>query len=434
MKNTFKKIIVFILEWQSRLVLRKYKPKIIAITGNIGKTSAKDAVYAVLSKFYFVRKSHKSFNSEIGIPLTILGVSNAWQNPMRWIENIVKGFWLILKRHPYPEYLVLEIGADAPGDIQKIVKWIYADVVVFTRFGDVPVHVEFFKSPEQLFGEKSNLMQALTKDGMLLLNADDQIILKLKEKSKNKTITFGFAENATVKASNEVVLYKDGKDSGVPHGVSFRIDYEGHSVPVVLEGVFGKNHIYSALVALSIAYDKNLNMLHAIDALKNYEIAPGRMRLIEGVKESEIIDDTYNSSPLACETALSTLGEIKTSGKKFAILGDMLELGKYTTDAHKNIGMVAAKNADIFVTVGPRAKFMAEGALDGEMDETNIFQFDDSRAAGKFVEQMIAAGDVVLIKGSQGMRMERAVEEIMAHPEDKEKLLVRQEEEWLKKV
>lgn len=433
MKNAFKKIIVFILERQARLVLKKYKPKIIAITGNIGKTSAKDAVYAVLSKFYFVRKSHKSFNSEIGIPLTILGLSNAWQNPVMWMENFLKGFWLILKRHPYPEYLVLEVGADAPGDIQKVVKWLYADIVVFTRFGDVPVHVEFFKTPEQLFAEKSNLMQALTKDGLLLLNADDQLVLKLKEKSKHKTITFGFAENATVKASNEVVLYKDGREGGVPHGVSFRIDYGGHSVPVALDGVFGKNHIYSALVALSIAYEKNLNMLDAIEALKNYDIAPGRMRLIEGVKGSEIIDDTYNSSPLACETALNTLGGIKTTGKKFAILGDMLELGKYTSEAHKNIGMLAAKNADMLVTVGLRSKFTVEGARDAGMSEKNIFQFDDSRMAGKFVEQAATAGDVILIKGSQGMRMERAVEEIMAHPEDKEKLLVRQEKEWLEK-
>ena len=136
--------------------------------------------------------------------------------------------------------------------------------------------------------------------------------------------------------------------------------------------------------------------------------------------------------------ALETLKDIKTfqadpgqvGGRKIAVLGDMLELGRHTEEAHKNIGKLAAKIVDILATVGMRARLIAEGALNEGLAEKNIFQFEDSRKAGKFVEQLAEAGDIILIKGSQSIRMERAVEEIMAHPEDKEKLLVRQDAEW----
>ncbi|MDO8590711.1 MAG: cyanophycin synthetase, partial [bacterium] len=163
-----------------------------------------------------------------------------------------------------------------------------------------------------------------------------------------------------------------------------------------------------------------------------------------------VIDDTYNSSPVAVAEALRTLAEVKVDaspsaqdlaqddpearprGRKIAVLGDMLELGKYSIKAHEKAGKEAVGAADILVTVGLRARDIAMGALDNGMDEKNIFQFDDTKEAGKHVETIMAEGDIVLVKGSQGMRMERIVEEIMAHPEDKDILLVRQEEEWQK--
>ena len=118
MKTIFKKIIAYILRIESRLVIYKYKPKILAITGSVGKTSTKDAVYAILSKVSYVRKSEKSYNSEIGLPLTILGVANGWNNPLVWLRNIVKGFWLFLIPHKYPEWLVLEVGVGKPDDMR----------------------------------------------------------------------------------------------------------------------------------------------------------------------------------------------------------------------------------------------------------------------------------------------------------------------------
>src|SRR3989338_1816365 len=161
MKNLFKKLIVFIITLQARAVLRKYKPMIVAVTGSVGKTSTKDAIYAVLSKSARVRKSEKSFNSEIGLPLTILGAPNAWSNPFRWLANIVDGLFLIWFDAPYPEWLVLEVGADRPGDIRSLAGWLPVDIAVITRLPEVPVHVEFFDSPEAVVEEKASLIDAI---------------------------------------------------------------------------------------------------------------------------------------------------------------------------------------------------------------------------------------------------------------------------------
>ena len=132
MKTHLKNIISAILQFEARLILNKYNPKIIAVTGSVGKTSTKDAIFSVMSTSFYVRKSEKSFNSDIGIPLTILGCQNAWTDPIMWICNIWAGAMLIIFKHSYPEWLILEVGADRPGDIRKISKWLSE---VYTKAG-----------------------------------------------------------------------------------------------------------------------------------------------------------------------------------------------------------------------------------------------------------------------------------------------------------
>ncbi len=439
MKTTFRKIIAYILRIESMLVLWKYKPRVVAITGSVGKTSTKDAIYAVISKFAYVRKSEKSFNSEIGLPLTILGVPNGWNNPFKWLSNIGKGLWLFIAPHKYPKWLVLEVGVGKPGDMKKTASWIKTDAVIITAIGEMPPHIEFFDSRKHLVEEKSMLIKTLKKDGILILNADDESVLEMKNKTKNIVVTYGFKEGSDILASGDNIFYNN---ADVPEGIIFRVDEGGVSLPVVIDGVFGRNHVYASLAALALASALKLNMVTAVGALKNYDVPAGRMRLLKGINDSLIIDDSYNSSPLACETALKTLGEIK-SGRKIAILGDMLELGKHTIDAHKNIGKLVKENADVLVVVGPRAKSIKEGALEAGMlarrslgeggDEGKIFEFLDSREVGEFVKTFIHKGDLILVKGSQGMRMEKVVEEILLDQKNKSKLLVRQDEEWKKK-
>jgi len=448
LKQALKKIIVFILTLEAKLVLRKYKPKIVAVTGNIGKTSSKDAIFTVLSSAFFVRKSEKSFNSEIGIPLAILGLPNAWDDVYLWLKNIINGFKLIILKNHYPKWLVLEVGADKPGDIESISMWLKPDVVVMTHIPDVPVHVEFFRSADDLVKEKSYLVKALKDEGVFVVNRDDKKALTMKTlvedlsavlpagrqgKAGKKVLTYGFTEGASIIASNDHIVYDENK----PKRISFRVDYSGSSIPVELDSVVGKQHIYSALSAFTVGISQGLNIVNMKQALLEHEPAQGRMRLIEGINNSTIIDDSYNASPAAVREALNTLKNINTSGlpvgktgKKIAVLGDMMELGSHSTEEHIKIGKFVAHTADILITIGIRSKYIAQGANEEKMKKRDIFQFNDSKTAGNKLAKIIEENDIILVKGSQSIRTEKVVEKVMAYPEQKFKLLVRQEEEW----
>lgn len=436
MKDTFKKIIVNILKFEAKLVLAKYKPKIVAATGSVGKTSTKDTVYAVISQFAYVRKSEKSYNSQIGLPLTILGIPNGWNDPFIWVLNILKGFWLLIWPHKYPEWLVLEVGVGKPGDMKETASWLKTDVVIITAIGDTPAHIEFFNSRKHLVEEKASLIKTLKKEGLLVLNGDDETVLEMKSKTKSRTVVYGFKEGADFLASSDNILYdnQNTEKESLPMGVTFKVDEKGNSLPVFIKGVFGRNHVYAGLAALAVASGLKFNMLKAIDALKDYSSPAGRMKVLSGINDTLIIDDTYNSSPFACESALKTLSEIKTTGRKIAVLGDMLELGKHTEEAHKNIGRIAQGSSDVLFVVGPRSEFIKLGAIESGMDTSNIFQFIDSVSAGEFLKSFLKKSDIVLVKGSQGMRMERVVGEIILDQKNKSDLIVRQDKEWLAKV
>lgn len=434
MRTIFRKTLTQILIAESKLVLLRYKPRVIAITGSVGKTSTKDAVYAVLSKVAYVRKSEKSFNSQLGLPLTILGLPNGWNNFGVWASNILRGLWLIVGPHHYPRWLVLEVGVGKPGDMKETASWLRTDAVIMTAIGETPAHIEFFSSRKHLIEEKAELLRTLKPDGLFVLNADDEAVREMKHRTKCRIMTYGYSEDADIRGSADSIAY-DGK--GIPEGVIFRVDALGKSVPVSIEGVFGKNHVYASMAALAFAAGQKMNILAAVDSLRQYEVPPGRMRILRGKKESLIIDDTYNSSPFACESALETLGSVDVKGRRIAVLGDMLELGKHTIEAHKNIGMVASeiltRGSDTLVVVGPRALSIKEGAIQAGMIPANIVEFSNSREAGEFLSSFVKKGDVVLVKGSQGVRMERAVESILLDQANKYHLLVRQDPEWLKK-
>ena len=193
--------------------------------------------------------------------------------------------------------------------------------------------------------------------------------------------------------------------------------------------IIGQTHMYCGLAAIAVASEIGCDILKSIEALKNYKTPKSRLTMIEGVNKSIIIDDTYNASPVAMEAALFVL-ETTPAKRKIAVLGDMLELGKRTEEAHNEIGLQASRVADIIVLVGPRAKFIGDGAKANKFKEKNIYYFDSSITCGKFLAGIVEEGDVILLKGSQGVRLERAVEAIMANPSEAKSLLCRQEKEW----
>ena len=433
-KNLFKKVIVSLLTLEAKAILRKYKPRIVAITGNVGKTSTKDAIYTVLAPHVYVRKSEKSFNSEIGIPLTILGCPNGWSNPFIWIENLLDGLVLILFKSEYPEWLVLEVGADRPRDISNVAKWLPIDIAVITRLPDVPVHVEFFDSPEEVIEEKASMLRGLKPDGVFIANADDPKVLALRDNVPGQSTTFGFSLGSDVMGTSLSLLSQDS-GRGLPVGISATVSYEDSSEKGELQvfGTMGTQAVLPLLSALSVGKVLNYPLAESLRALSLHIPPPGRMRLIPGLKDTLIIDDTYNASPAATSAALDALVLAGKSNRTIVALGDMLELGRYSVEQHKEVGRKVADVASMLITVGFRARDIAEGALQAGMNESAIMQFEDAGKAGKYLEGILEAGDVILVKGSQSIRMEKTVEEIMLEPEKAEELLVRQEEEWRKR-
>ena len=431
-KKIFKKIIVFLLRWEAKLILRKYKPKIVGVTGTVGKTSAKEAIASVLSADFYVRKSEKSYNSELGVPLTIIGAKSAWNNFFQWFLILFKGFKLIIAPYDYPQWLVLEMGVDRPKDMKKLVSYANPQISVVTALAHVPVHIEYFKNAEDLAREKMKIARSLKENDHAILNADDEMILAEKEKIKSKILTFGFSEKADLIASDYYIVYRNEEGRDIPEGITFKVTYKGNIIPVRIFNAFGKQFVYAVLAALGTGIVLGMNLIEMTESLGRYQSPPGRLRLIEGIKNTYILDDSYNASPVAELAALEVLKDLPAK-RKIAVLGDMLELGKFTIDEHKKIGREVSKIADYLFTIGPRSKFIAEEARAEGFNEKKIFEFSSSDEAKLEIQKKIKEGDLILIKGSQSMRMEKIVEEIMAHPEDKEELLVRQEKEWQNK-
>lgn len=438
MKSFFKKFVVIILTLEARAVITRRKPFIVAVTGSVGKTSTKDAIFEVLRSIEEdktnIRKSEKSFNSEIGVPLTILGLSNAWYNPIHWFWNILRGAFLIVSPFAYPKTLVLEIGADHPGDIAKTTIWMTPNVTVVTRIPDRPVHVEFFSGPDEVRKEKAELVRALPENGVFVANADDPAVASLSILTKAEMFSYGFKDGADLQGSTPEIMYIAGEYGRVPIGMMFSVVWEHETYKVLSKGVLGAQSSLSALAALAVGIVRSVPIKDAILALERLESPRGRMRIVEGKGATTILDDSYNSSPVAAESALETLRAVE-GNHKVALLGDMLELGEYSKEEHWRIGRIAGSFVDTLVVVGERARMIAEAAKTAGLPQEKIHTFADAVSAGEWVSQQLKPGDVILAKGSQGsganmIRIERAVRILMAHPEQAGEMLVRQERQW----
>ncbi|MCG2692872.1 UDP-N-acetylmuramoyl-tripeptide--D-alanyl-D-alanine ligase [Candidatus Parcubacteria bacterium] len=423
-----KNIIQTILKILARLVLLRYRPDIIGITGSVGKSSTKEAVFVVLKHQFNVRRNEKNYNNELGLPLAIIGKESPNKSVFGWLGVFLKALSLILiGSRKYPKILVLEMGADKPGDIGYLLKIIPKKLL---RIGIVTAigasHLEFFKGIDNVLKEKKQLLSGVRDDGWAIINQDDERSGQLKERINSKILTYGLDEKADARAIEK--RFSEDK------GINFKLMYKGSFVPIHLSDALGEHQIYAALAGAAVGISYHLNLVAISESLKNYKSLPGRMKRIPGIKQTTIIDDSYNSSPSACKRALETLARLASRGRKFAVLGDMLELGGYTEEAHREIGRLVAKlGIDQLITIGEAAKDIATSALRAGMDKQDIFKFSASEEAGKFIQERLEHGDLILIKGSQGMRLEKITKEIMAEPLKAKKLLVRQSEQWLKR-
>jgi UDP-N-acetylmuramyl pentapeptide synthase len=428
MRFLFLPILKLLMRWLSELTLVRYEPGIIGITGSVGKTSTKAAMAAVLGSDRRVRAAGKSFNNELGLPLTILGDWESTEGILFWPKVLVSGISQLLAKNPsYPHIVVLEYGVDRPGDMDYLLRIARPQVGVVSALGEIPVHVEFFAGPESVKKEKAKMVGALPVTGFAILNGDEPRVLEMKNETRAHPLTFGFSRGVEMRISG-FTNHLDKKFKGV----SFKLTYGGTSVPVKIEGVFGKSHAYATAAACAAGLIYGMNLGRMAEALSSYEPVPGRLCLVSGIKDSFIIDDSYNSSPTATHEALRVLGSLKAK-RKIAVLGDMLELGKYTMEAHEGIGRLIPKNADILMTLGSRGKFIAERAAKSGFSKKKIMTFMDVGEAGLELQRKMQKGDLILVKGSQSVRMEKIVKEVMAEPQKAEELLVRQSPVWLRK-
>lgn len=416
-----RKLLKILLKACAVKILNKYHPEIIGITGSVGKSSTREAVYAVLSSHWRIRQSVGNFNTEIGVPLTIIGSASGDRSILGWLRVFCRALGLILFQDKnYPEILVLEMAADRPGDIEYLAELTKPKIGIVTTVGIS--HLEYFNTIERIAIEKSKLARALRADGFVVLNFDDTKVRDMRSRTKAKVITYGFDEAADVRAlevslESKLEERKDGvADFG---GTLTKIKYQGNVLPLYLPNVLGKTHVYAALAATALGLIKGLNLIEIVEALRCYNPPAGRLKILPGIKKTYLIDDTYNSAPTSLEAALELLASLKISenAKRFAVLGDMLELGNESEAEHYRFGkIIAKKGIDTLIAVGSRAKDFGRGAKDGGMNEEAIFHFGNNREAGVFAQARIKSGDLILIKASRSLHFEEITRELMAEP------------------
>jgi UDP-N-acetylmuramoyl-tripeptide--D-alanyl-D-alanine ligase len=428
MKKLIKIIIAGVLGLFARAVVRRYNPHIVMISGSVGKTSTKDAVAEVLNKRHFVRKSEKSYNGEFGVPFTILGVHNPWANPLSWFSVVKSSIALLVLPNHYPKMLVLEVGADKPRDIANILKIATPNAVVITKLPEIPVHVEAYATPEEVREEEFSPALMLPPSAPLIISSDDQYAIDYSIRTSARIITYGVTDSANASIGNISFYSENNKVLGMQADINTGSD----KGKIIIKGSVGTTQLLPAAAAIAVASAYEIQLSEAVLALASYEPPPGRGRLLDGISDSVIIDDSYNSSPAAVEEALMTLKTFPLPaggrGRRIAVLGDMLELGRYSVMEHERIGALARDCADIVVAVGIRSRTCASANGMAE-----VLFFENSRIAAQSLPKTIQNGDVILVKGSQSIRMERIVEALLADPADSVKL-VRQEREWKKKA
>jgi len=279
--------------------------------------------------------------------------------------------------------------------------------LIFTHLGEPHPDKIIFASERDKEETGLSFIKSLPRPTKCIFNIDDELVVELKESLDVVCHSFGFDEHAEFRASDIVIT-----ESPAP-GINFKLNHEGKIIPVWLRGLFGKEYIYAALAAAVTGSEFDVNLVEVSQALSNYRGVPGRMVLIPGIKNTMILDDSASASVFSMAEGIEILGKIAAK-RKIAVLGDVLEVGKYAIEAHESLGERAAKNVDLLFTVGLRAKFIAEAARNKGFAENNIFSFNTAKEAATTLKEKIEEGDFILVDGSREMRMEEVVNTLKA--------------------
>ena len=420
-----------VLKILARVFIARYHPRIVGVTGSVGKTGSRLAIAAVLAERWRVGQAQNNFNNEIGLPLAILGEPDSgYRNLLAWLGILIRAIkHLVIKQKDYPEVLVLEYGVDHPGDMNYLLAIARPEVAVITAIS--ATHLEFFGSVEGVAMEESKLIASLPLQGTAVLNFDFSAVELIKNKTKAKVIGYGEDRSAVVRLIG--IDISKLPDSTI-QGVSFRLAVGGSTVPVLIRETVGQPVVSMAAAGAAVGQAMGLSVLEITHGLEKFKPPAGRLRLIKGLTGSLILDDTYNSSPQAAAAALDILKvlPLNVGAKRWAVLGDMLELGADSENLHYEIGRrVADSKVDYLVTVGTASENITKGAQAAGLAYDESWHVTDTREAIKLIQQKVNKGDIILVKGSQGVRCERIVKGIMLEPERAGELLVRQSPPWV---
>ncbi len=428
MKNLFLKMLQWKLTFLAKRVLVRYAPKIVAVGGSVGKTSAVQAIAIALQSDYRVGQTLRSYNQELGVPLSILRQETGYRSLWRWLSILFTGMKMVWgKVDPaYPNLLVLELGADKVGDMDRLLGWIHPDIAVVTAA--TIEHVEFFGSIEAAVAEEQKLATLVPRATVVILNSDDAVLSQITEKVQGQCIRYAVDGNADVVVGPARIM---GTGASDVQGIAAKVLVDGSAIPVVITDTLGTHSFYAIGAAFAVAKALHLNLAKVSENLRFYQPPAGRMRLIKGIKQTLIIDDTYNSSPAAAKAAVDTLHQLSAPGQKFAVLGDMRELGSVSEAEHMALGQYVVGKTDVLITVGESARDIARGAQAAGMDPDKVFSFGKAEEAGRFIQDRMHTGDLLLVKASQGTRCEKIVKEIMAEPLRAKELLTRQYKPWV---
>lgn len=361
------------LQQIAKFMRNKYHPKVVGITGSTGKTTTKEMAYHILSKKYNVLKTQGNFNNHIGLPLTLSTLNDTY------------------------DIAVLEMGMSNFGEIRRLKEIARPETAVYTNIGIS--HIENLKTRDNILKAKSEMIEDFDNTDYVILNADDDMLIKLKKVHKDANfLTYG-VKSGDVRASNII----SGK------GLKFDVDIFGKKIKFQID-TYGQHNVYNALAAICVGLRYGIAPEDMPDALKEYKSDDLRLNIIKsgGI---DIINDTYNASPDSVRAAVDVLCEVSSNRRKIAVIADMKELGTYSVKAHQDIGKyICEKGIDTLLCVGCLAKETASGALAQGMHKDCVFYAQNSKKAEEILDSLVKNDDFILVKGSRAMHMEEIVE------------------------
>ena len=364
-----------------RLYRNKFQIRCVGITGSVGKTTTKDMIAQVVSAEYHTLKTQGNLNNEIGLPKTLFELDNSY------------------------EAAVIEMGMSGFGEIRRLAQVAQPQIGVITNIG--VSHIEMLGSRENILKAKLELAEVLPDGAPLILCGDNDLLSKVKDARLD--VCFYGIENPACDIRAENMIERDGK-------TTFELCLQGTRIPVTLPCV-GRHNVLNALAACAVGRILKISPQKCVQALQRYTPSGMRQKIVN-YKGYTVVEDCYNASPDSMKAALATLGEYPCDGKRIAVLGDMLELGKLGPQAHCEIGKLVAKNGiDSLLAYGEQAGYYIQGARSAGLYD--CIHYEEKEKIADHLREILQPGDVVWIKGSRGMKMEDIIHGLYEEKQDK---------------